>query len=154
MAGGLTAVMWTDFVQTILMIVGAFILMAICKESKTEKQKYFADIISRWTFLIKYENFGQDMIFYFLLWSAFNRVGGYNSLTEKYFYASPSNVSEQYQHCAYPPSYAMHFFRPIGPGESDLPWTGMVFGIAIVATWYFCTDQVNTQHKVLKFLVD
>ena len=31
MAGGLTAVIWTDFVQTILMIVGAFILMAICK---------------------------------------------------------------------------------------------------------------------------
>lgn len=28
-AGGLTAVVWTDFVQTILMIVGAFILMAI-----------------------------------------------------------------------------------------------------------------------------
>ncbi|KAA0198525.1 hypothetical protein HAZT_HAZT002248 [Hyalella azteca] len=27
-AGGLTAVIWTDFVQTILMIVGAFILMA------------------------------------------------------------------------------------------------------------------------------
>jgi Na+/proline symporter len=33
-AGGLTAVIWTDFVQTILMIVGAFILMAKCKFSK------------------------------------------------------------------------------------------------------------------------
>lgn len=30
-AGGLTAVVWTDFVQTILMIVGAFILMAMCR---------------------------------------------------------------------------------------------------------------------------
>ena len=30
-AGGLTAVIWTDFVQTVLMIIGAFILMAICK---------------------------------------------------------------------------------------------------------------------------
>ena len=27
-AGGLTAVIWTDFVQTILMIIGAFILCA------------------------------------------------------------------------------------------------------------------------------
>jgi Na+/proline symporter len=31
-AGGLTAVIWTDFVQTILMIVGAFILCAQCKQ--------------------------------------------------------------------------------------------------------------------------
>ena len=30
-AGGLTAVVWTDFVQTILMIVGALILMVMCK---------------------------------------------------------------------------------------------------------------------------
>ena len=30
-AGGLTAVIWTDFVQTVLMIVGAFILCGQCK---------------------------------------------------------------------------------------------------------------------------
>ena len=29
--GGLTAVIWTDFVQTILMILGAFVLMVIGK---------------------------------------------------------------------------------------------------------------------------
>jgi Na+/proline symporter len=29
-AGGLTAVIWTDFVQTILMIIGALILMFLC----------------------------------------------------------------------------------------------------------------------------
>lgn len=29
--GGLTAVIWTDFVQTIIMLIGAFILMGICK---------------------------------------------------------------------------------------------------------------------------
>ena len=28
-AGGLSAVIWTDFVQTVLMIIGAFILTAI-----------------------------------------------------------------------------------------------------------------------------
>ena len=30
-AGGLSAVIWTDFVQTVLMIVGAFILCGICE---------------------------------------------------------------------------------------------------------------------------
>lgn len=29
--GGLTAVIWTDFVQTIIMLIGAFILMGMCK---------------------------------------------------------------------------------------------------------------------------
>lgn len=31
--GGLTAVIWTDFVQTIIMLIGAFILMGMCKLS-------------------------------------------------------------------------------------------------------------------------
>lgn len=30
-AGGLTAVIWTDFVQTILMLIGAVILSVLCK---------------------------------------------------------------------------------------------------------------------------
>ncbi len=29
------------------------------------------------------------------------------------------------------------------PGESDLPWTGMVFGLAINSIWYWCSDQVS-----------
>ena len=31
--GGLTAVIWTDFIQTVIMLIGAFILMGICKNS-------------------------------------------------------------------------------------------------------------------------
>ena len=34
-SGGLTAVMWTDFVQTIIMILGAAFLMVVCKLNKT-----------------------------------------------------------------------------------------------------------------------
>jgi Na+/pantothenate symporter len=30
--GGLTAVIWTDFAQTIIMLIGAFILMGKCKQ--------------------------------------------------------------------------------------------------------------------------
>lgn len=32
--GGLTAVIWTDFVQTIIMLIGALILMGMCKSSQ------------------------------------------------------------------------------------------------------------------------
>ena len=41
-AGGLTAVIWTDFVQTVLMIVGAFVL---CVKGKT-KENLFTNILS------------------------------------------------------------------------------------------------------------
>ena len=40
-AGGLTAVIWTDFVQTVLMIVGAFVL---CVKGKT-KENLFTNIL-------------------------------------------------------------------------------------------------------------
>jgi len=107
-AGGLTAVIWTDFCQTVLMIVGAFILMGI----------------------------------------SFSKVGGYETLTEDYFYATASNVSAEYEHCKYPPDYAMHFFRSAKPGASDLPWTGMLFGVTVSAVWYWCTDQVIVQRTL------
>lgn len=29
------------------------------------------------------------------------------------------------------------------PYTGDLPWTGMTFGLTIMATWYWCTDQVS-----------
>ncbi|MCL4133153.1 UNVERIFIED_CONTAM: hypothetical protein GTU68_031820 [Idotea baltica] len=107
-AGGLTAVIWTDFIQTVLMIIGSFILMMI----------------------------------------SFYQVGGYEKMTEDYFYAIPENVSEQYSECAKPPYYALNLFRPIAPGASDLPWTGMVLGITITSTWYWCTDQVIVQRAL------
>ena len=39
-AGGLTAVIWTDFVQTVLMIIGAFILCAQGKLNLNQCQLY------------------------------------------------------------------------------------------------------------------
>ena len=45
--------------------------------------------------------------------------------------------------CGEPPYYAMNFIRPIKPGESDLPWTGILTGLTISSTWYWCTDQVR-----------
>lgn len=43
--------------------------------------------------------------------------------------------------CHLPRADAMHLFRD--PISGDLPWTGMTFGLSIMATWYWCTDQVN-----------
>ena len=37
----------------------------------------------------------------------------------------------------------MHLMRSPVPGASDLPWTGVIFGLSISHMWYFCTDQVN-----------
>lgn len=67
-------------------------------------------------------------------------------MVEKYFTAIP-NVTrysdDNETNCGEPPAYAMHFFRSAVPGESDLPWPGMILGITISALWYWCTDQVS-----------
>ncbi len=46
------------------------------------------------------------------------------------------------------PEDAMHMFRSAKPGQSDLPWTGMTFGLAISSIWYWCSDQVIVQRSL------
>ncbi|MEQ2251876.1 Sodium/glucose cotransporter 1 [Ilyodon furcidens] len=101
--GGLAAVIYTDTLQTVIMIIGSFILMGF----------------------------------------AFNEVGGYENFHDGYMTAIPSitgNISEK---CYQPRSDAFHIFRD--PINGDLPWPGLVFGLTIQATWYWCTDQVIVQ---------
>ena len=43
--------------------------------------------------------------------------------------------------CGVPPSNAFHIFRSADDGS--YPWPGMVFGLTILATNAWCTDQVN-----------
>lgn len=74
-------------------------------------------------------------------------MGGYNALVRKYFLSYPDENHTAYdtftnKSCAKIPDDAMHLFRSIVPGESDLPWTGVIFGITISAIWYWCSDQV------------
>ncbi|CAL8120020.1 unnamed protein product [Orchesella dallaii] len=109
-AGGLTAVIWTDFFQTILMLIGASILMVL----------------------------------------SFDAVGGYNELIRKFMTESnPSENATLYdennQSCGAVPDDAMHLFRTATPGKSDLPWTGVLFGMTISSIWYWCSDQVIVQ---------
>ncbi len=74
---------------------------------------------------------------------AFHEVGGYNALLDKYSLSLPSqrgfNISEQ---CYTPREDAFHLLRD--PVTGDLPWPGVLFGIAIIGSWYWCTDQVKT----------
>ena len=60
-----------------------------------------------------------------------------------YLYRSHTNPNDNTSvQCGGVPADSMHLFRDATPGASDLPWTGMVFGIAVSAVWYWCSDQV------------
>uniref|UniRef100_A0A8C6G3L1 Sodium/mannose cotransporter SLC5A10 n=1 Tax=Moschus moschiferus TaxID=68415 RepID=A0A8C6G3L1_MOSMO len=103
--GGLTAVIYTDALQTLVMVVGAVILAI----------------------------------------KAFEQIGGYEQLAEAYAQAIPSRTISNTT-CHMPRADAMHMFRD--PSTGDLPWTGMIFGLTIMATWYWCTDQVIVQRSL------
>ncbi|XP_058267177.1 sodium/glucose cotransporter 1 [Hemibagrus wyckioides] len=101
--GGLAAVIYTDTLQTIIMVVGSFILMGF----------------------------------------AFDKVGGYEGLQEKYMQAIPSVVGNISSECYTPRPDSFHIFRD--PLIGDMPWPGLIFGLTIQAAWYWCTDQVIVQ---------
>ncbi|XP_026060418.1 sodium/glucose cotransporter 5 [Carassius auratus] len=104
-AGGLAAVIYTDTLQTFIMIIGAVILTI----------------------------------------TAFNKIGGYSKLESVYLKAVPSKIIPNTT-CHLPRSDAMHLFRD--PVHGDLPWPGMTLGLTILATWYWCTDQVIVQRSL------
>ncbi|KAM7069044.1 sodium/mannose cotransporter SLC5A10 isoform 1-T1 [Molossus nigricans] len=104
-AGGLAAVIYTDALQTLIMVVGAVILTV----------------------------------------KAFDQIGGYEHLATAYARAIPSRIVANTT-CHLPREDAMHMFRD--PHTGDLPWTGMTFGLTIMATWYWCTDQVIVQRSL------
>ncbi|KAM3827056.1 sodium/mannose cotransporter SLC5A10 [Vipera latastei] len=104
-AGGLRAVIYTDALQTLIMVVGAIILTV----------------------------------------NAFHQIGGYHNLEEAYLAATPSKIVPNTT-CHLPRQDAMHLFRD--PVTGDLPWTGMTLGLTVLATWYWCTDQVIVQRSL------
>ncbi|XP_058139349.1 sodium/mannose cotransporter SLC5A10 [Dasypus novemcinctus] len=104
-AGGLTAVIYTDALQTLVMVLGAV----------------------------------------FLSVKAFERIGGYGQLEAAYARAVPARTIANTS-CHLPRADAMHMFRDAATG--DLPWTGMTFGLTVMATWYWCTDQVIVQRSL------
>ncbi|RXM29220.1 Sodium/glucose cotransporter 4 [Acipenser ruthenus] len=104
-AGGLTAVIYTDALQTVIMLVGAFALMFI----------------------------------------SFEKVGWYEGLLLKYNEAVPT-LTVPNTTCHLPRADAYHMFRD--PVSGDLPWPGLIFGLTVLATWNWCTDQVIVQRSL------
>uniref|UniRef100_A0A670YNL0 Sodium/glucose cotransporter 2 n=1 Tax=Pseudonaja textilis TaxID=8673 RepID=A0A670YNL0_PSETE len=108
--GGLAALMYTDTVQTFVMVGGAFILMGF----------------------------------------AFNEIGGYQGLFDKYMEAIPKqtlspipalyNISSS---CYLPREDSFHMIRDAT--TSDLPWPAVILGLSINSIWYWCSDQVIVQ---------
>lgn len=69
-------------------------------------------------------------------------------MLDKYRSAIPSHITsvdpQRYNitsECYTPRPDAFSLLRDASSG--DLPWPGVVFGIAIVGVWYWCSDQVN-----------
>lgn len=83
--GGMTAVIYTELLQTFVLIAGAVMLTLL----------------------------GVD------------RLGGFGELTTSL------------------PAETWSMFKSID--HPDYPWTGIVFGLPILATWYWCTDQFIVQ---------
>nr|XP_020469956.1 sodium/glucose cotransporter 5 isoform X1 [Monopterus albus] len=77
--------------------------------------------------------------------AAFNKIGGYGNLERVYSMATPSKIIPN-STCHLPRQDAMHLFRNAVSG--DLPWPGMTLGLTILATWYWCTDQVIVQRSL------
>ncbi|KAF6035499.1 SLC5A9 [Bugula neritina] len=123
-AGGLSAVIWTDFVQVIIMIIGALILMTI---SFTKIGGYAG---------LEEKFLGPEA------WPNFTRQ--YVDMVE-----AGQNVSdhmETYAKCGLTKKNAFHLMR--SPSDPSLPWTGITFGLAIISIWYWCSDQVIVQRAL------
>ncbi|KAM4698717.1 sodium/glucose cotransporter 2 [Rhinophrynus dorsalis] len=101
--GGLAALMYTDTVQTFVIIGGACVLSGY----------------------------------------AFQAVGGYDALMQRYMTAVPSLVGNVSLSCASPRPDSLHLLRDAYSG--DLPWPALILGLTIVSTWYWCSDQVIVQ---------
>ncbi|KAM6289079.1 sodium/glucose cotransporter 2-like [Aegotheles albertisi] len=71
---------------------------------------------------------------------AMGAVGGYEGLMERYPLALPPNVTGP---CGRPRPDAFHLLRD--PSTGDLPWPGLLLGLGIISSWYWCTDQVIVQ---------
>ncbi|XP_047230754.1 sodium/glucose cotransporter 4 isoform X2 [Girardinichthys multiradiatus] len=104
-AGGLAAVIYTDALQTLIMVGGALSLMFM----------------------------------------AFIKVGWYEGLVDRYMSSVPI-VTVVNTSCHIPRSDAFHMFRD--PVSGDLPWPGLIFGLTVLATWVWCTDQVIVQRSL------
>ena len=81
-------------------------------------------------------------------------VGGYDKLMDNFRELGRPNNTEYYsindatnKSCSEISQYYKNLLRPWD--DTDLPWTGMVFGITVSAVWYWCSDQVYSTNQAL-----
>ncbi|XP_036693275.1 sodium/glucose cotransporter 4 isoform X2 [Balaenoptera musculus] len=77
--------------------------------------------------------------------TGFQEVGWYPGLEQRYRQAIP-NVTVPNTTCHLPKPDAFHMLRD--PVSGDIPWPGLIFGLTVLATWCWCTDQVIVQRSL------
>lgn len=80
-----------------------------------------------------------------LMFIAFSQVGWYEGLVSSYMSSIPS-VTVPNTSCHLPRADSFHMLRDAVSG--DLPWPGLLFGLTVLATWVWCTDQVIVQRSL------
>ncbi|EUB55978.1 Sodium/glucose cotransporter [Echinococcus granulosus] len=151
--GGLTAVIWTDFAQTVIMVVGAFYLtirtLYLMGGFESMLVNYFNGIPNT-TRVYKSTSFRAENHSLTSL-----NPDLYGSRRDREAILQMADYTEAnagiYAECQIPPSDAMNFFKSVS--SPDLPWTGAVFGLTINAVWYWCTDQVRHILATLNYSV-
>ncbi|VDK78924.1 unnamed protein product [Dibothriocephalus latus] len=147
--GGLTAVIWTDFAQTIIMIGGALYLMIRSLQVTGGFDSMVAEYLNAIpnttrayqstpftaTAPLNILNFQPDL---------------YGTPEEREAILDLATPEDRklgiYAECSIPPTDTMNFFKSLD--NTYLPWVGVVFGLSVNATWYWCTDQVIVQRTL------
>ena len=74
---------------------------------------------------------------------AFQEVGGFQGLLDKYPQAVPTNVSAIVVNttCHWPDRQAFRMLRDVD--DDYMPWLGFLLGQTPGSIWYWCADQVG-----------
>ncbi|KAK2157410.1 hypothetical protein LSH36_192g01047 [Paralvinella palmiformis] len=78
-------------------------------------------------------------------------IDGYQSITNIYLKSASNHTYEQHglygnMSCGFPPDNSFHIFRSVD--DPGYPVTGMLFGLTILATDAWCTNQVCVQRSL------
>lgn len=152
---------FTDALQTIIMIVGATTLAIIsknkllrkyysmnisnscCCKKKSRMNGYFSCRLYK-----SWWNFSVNLQIYFEAVPSHSDglvINGTSvNTTHNFTDAIMSNITQQ---CGLPRPDAFHIFRD--PVNSDLPWPGLIIRTTFISTWFWCCDQVMVKMTIV-----
>ena len=121
-AGGLRAVIYVEALQTVVMVVGATTLSIVAFNEISGADPLTSEVESGWDSLwAKYEcSIPVD----------------FKGANETATGVVCGKVRDDYD----------HVIRD--PVDGDMPWPGLIFGLTVISTWYWCTDQVIVQRTL------